>query len=488
MTTNRIVATAFALCIGAGAVAANRSHEPTSVNGTEPVAPPGQSAPVVNHEAPAELQGDNVLTPADAWRRALQLPASRQRQSALLRIAQRWAERDPERAMLAAGELPPTAERREVQYQLMASWAMADKDAARAWLQAQPSSGMTVGFVIGLAQNAPREALDFSLGLAGDDRMDAVRTALDMWAKQDPRAAAEALAGLGDDALVEDASWSVMREWSRIDPYAALDWIKTRDADAQQRWQPDLLVAEAAELDPVRALDLAMELAEGQADAVDRVLETWASNDPRAASAWLRTSSHVVRGAAYALLAHSYVELDLDEALDWLQALPKERQQEAIAAFTFRKQSLDEAEQLMEHIDDPAVRTDAIAQITGQWALRGATREAIRWLDRVAEREDLPSLYFDVFHAWPTADREEAAAYARRLGTEAQRDAAYHALALSTLYDDVPDFAERMYGLVRGAEVKQGIAESFYWQWFEDDPERAEPYREVADMAEDIVR
>ena len=108
--------------------------------------------------------------PADAWRRALAVPASSQRKSTLYRVAQRWVERDPERALLAVGELPRTSARRRLQKELMAHWAMADSEAAHAWLQAQRSSGLpaatTVGFAIGLAQSAPRQALDFSLGLA----------------------------------------------------------------------------------------------------------------------------------------------------------------------------------------------------------------------------------------------------------------------------------------------------------------------------------
>ena len=97
-----------------------------------------------------------------------------------------------------------------------------------------------------------------------------------------------------------------------VDPRAALDWIKTLEADAQQRWQPGMLLAAIAEYDPAEALDLALEL-EDEADGVQRVLATWATNDPRAVSAWLRGSSREVRGVVYSSLAHSYVDVDLDE-------------------------------------------------------------------------------------------------------------------------------------------------------------------------------
>ena len=137
--------------------------------------------------------------PAEAWRRALAMPASSQRESTLFQIAHRWAEHDLQQAWLAVGELPP-AVRGGMRKELMTRWAIADTAAARAWLQAQhePSAGTTVGFAIGLAQSAPRQALDFSLGLANkDQRMDAVREVLDIWAERNPRAAAQALAGLG---------------------------------------------------------------------------------------------------------------------------------------------------------------------------------------------------------------------------------------------------------------------------------------------------
>ena len=54
---------------------------------------------------------------------------------------------------------------------------------------------------------------------------------------------------------------------------------------------------------------------------------------------------------------------------------------------------------------------------------------------------------------WGSADRDEAAAYARRLDTQALRDAAHQALAETALYDDAADFAERMYGLIGSAQA-----------------------------------
>ena len=182
------------------------------------------------------------------------------------------------------------------------------------------------------------------------------------------------------------------------DAHAALDWLQTHEADARQGWWPTLPLNTVVRHDPARALDWALEL-EVKAETVESVLRIWASSDPRAVSAWLQQSAYEVRRTFYRELAYSYVEVDMDEALDWLQALPEQRQRLVMAVFVDRARSVEDAERLLEHIDDPAVRNGTVGWIAGPLGSIEASREAIRWLDRVAEREELPSLYFDVFRS-----------------------------------------------------------------------------------------
>ena len=428
----------------------------------------------------AETIGAN---PADAWRRTLAAPPSQQRESRLLHIAARWAERDPERALTAVGELPRTARRQDLQRNLMTRWTMTDRDAARRWLQAQPASDthwMTAGFAGGLAQSAPHEALDFTLGLPADERREAVQAVVDVWADADPRAAAEALAALGDHTVVTGLAENLMQKWAHVDPVAAVQWIATHEEAAQQDWRPFIPLIAVAEHDPEGALALALALrGEAQSRGTSVVLSTWGSNAPRAAAAWMQRTSREIDAYAVMTVARPYALVDLDEALDWLESMPSEQRHAALRSLVHESESLAEASRIVDRIDDPESREEAIFFVAELWARR-EPKEAIGWVERNA-RDQPASLHGEIIQVWAGADYEAAVAYIPQLRAQTQRDAAYSKLALVRIYDDTLE-AERLYNRIRGYQARQETAHGFYLFWLERDPEQAERYREAAEI------
>lgn len=440
----------------------------------------------------AHMQADEALSgsPAVAWRQALATSPSQQRESSLFHIAHRWAERDPERALAAVGELPTSDMRRSMQRNLVMRWAMTDREAARIWLQAQPRleehTAITTGFAAALAQGTPREALDFAQGLSGRGRREAAEAVFGAWMQYDPRAAAEALVALDDRSLTEEAGHIVLYGWSTIDPHAAFEWVSTQQASAQSVWSVEVPLGRIAEHQPLDAMELALDLRTGRSDAVSSVLDVWARNDPRGAAAWLQQSSVQVADHVVSTIARAYVELDMDEALDWLGEQSAEDQGRALYTFAPEMQSLAQASRMLARIDDAEVRNQAIGAIAGTWP---APREAIRWIGRTAARDDVAALQSLVFEQWADVDRDEAASYVRRLGTQAQRDAAYAALASTVLYadneDDTADFAHRMYKRIRDDATRQETAQTLYWYWKQEHPDRAERYRDDAGLSEE---
>ena len=423
--------------------------------------------------------------PADAWRQTLAAPASQQRDSKLLHIADRWAQQEPERAVAAVGELPPTDRRQFMLRHLMTRWTMADRDAARRYLEVQPpfetQTALNAGFAAGLAQSAPYEALDFALGLAAEDRLEAARAVIDVWADRDPAAAAEALAALGDSAFVEDGmTTNLMHKWASVDPHAALRWIAMHGADAQQDWWPNIPLAAIAEHNPEEALAAALALrGEAQASATVAVVSTWARNSPRAAAAWLQGTSRDIDPYVVSIVADAYAGVDLEETLDWLKSMPSEQRQAALYSLADEVESLAMASRIVASVDDPVTRNETVDLLAARWAYREPI-EALRWVERTAKRDQLAALHGSIFGVWARMDFDAAAARAPKLRTQAQRDAAYSELVLASLYDEAPELAERLYKRIRGAQARQETARNLYFILLEQGSPRAERYREAA--------
>ena len=441
-----------------------------------------------------QMQADEAMrdSPAIAWRQAIAAPPSRHRMAVLNRIASGWGERDPQQALAAIAELKQVDLRRSIRYQLMAGWALRDRRAARAWVDALPPSeertGMTRAFASVLVQEAPQEALDFMLTLAPSERRATAHWVFSAWAERDPRAAADAVATLDDAAIVESSARAVLEKWAHADPYAAFEWASRQDTLPQDGSLYIGPLLGIAAYEPVEALDFALELANGRSEAVAIVLKVWARNDPLAAAAWLQRAAVQVDSSVVATIAQHYAEVDIDQAWDWLRAQPKTQQRKALYAIVpqlaQRAESLADVGRIIDRIDDAEIRDEAIRLAADEWAHQDP-REVIRWVGRMAEGEESASAQRGIFETWGAVDRDAAAAYVRRLRTAAERDAAYSGLVFAGLHERDADFAESMYGSIRTSVARREAARRLYWFWQEEeDPARAERYREAAGIVD----
>ena len=439
------------------------------------------------------MQADEAMhdSPTIAWQQALAAPPSQDRFAILHRIALGWARRDPQRALAAVAELSQTNVRQTIRHQLMAFWAMQDRQAARAWVDALPPSKdrieMASGFATGLATEAPQEALDFALTLAAHERGGVASAVFAAWAQQDPRAAADALAAIDNAAIVEQSAMVVVQAWTRADPYAAYEWMSRQETLPQGGRLYAVPLRAIAAHEPTDALDFALELSNGRSDAVASVLRVWAGDDPRAVAAWLQQAAVPVDPSVVFDISSSYADLDMDEAWDWLRTRPKAQQRRALYAIVpqlaQRADSLADVGRIIDRIDDVDIRNQAIRLAADEWVGQDPT-EAIRWVGRMAKGEDLTAAQLSVFATWGAIDRDAAAAYVRRLRTAAERDAAHAGLVFAGLHDRDADFAESMYGRIRTSVGRREAAQRLYRFWQEDDPARAERYREEAGVVD----
>ncbi len=117
------------------------------------------------------MKADEALEvdPALAWREAIASEPGQARFQTLWHVARRWLQSDPGAALRAVDDLA-SEQAMALRSSLTAEWVQKDREAALAWVLAQPASAervqMVQGMAIGIAQNSPEEALDLPISSA----------------------------------------------------------------------------------------------------------------------------------------------------------------------------------------------------------------------------------------------------------------------------------------------------------------------------------
>lgn len=131
------------------------------------------------------------------------------------------------------------------------------------------------------------------------------------WAERDPRAAAEALARLGQ--IPPEASAMLAGTWARQDLEAALGWGRGLPAGAERDGVLLALAGEAALKDPRVAIELLgdLESCEESRATLVQAAGAWGGSDREAAAAWARGLEEPgQREAALAAIATAWADRD----------------------------------------------------------------------------------------------------------------------------------------------------------------------------------
>ena len=430
--------------------------------------------------------------PAIAWQQALGTESQQVRAQQLLQIGPRWVEQDPEQALAAALELPPGGMLGGVAPFLLEHWVAKDVDAALDWLLAQPQSPMRarlLGVVASaVADTQPQDALALAQTLEGSDRHEVIQAALQAWARKDAPAAMEALQGLADVGLSQEARYSILAQWSQVDPNAAFEWaLAQKKTSFENMHLVAMPLQQIARGDPQQALRLAEKLSGLQKQtALASVLGVWAHDDPRAAAEWLETATGDMTQAVSAV-AFAFGQSAPAEAFEWAKGLPKESQELALMSLVSAAtmSSPDAAADYVSKISDPRLQAEATETLVMGWAQHDP-QEAARWVTRNTDAQQRPALYQQLFRSWGFVDRDGAQAELRRLSGQDERDSAALGLVAATAFGDA-EFAERIYDGIRGDDAKRDAAQALYRGLLHIDPERAERFRKEAGIEEDAA-
>ena len=240
-------------------------------------------------------------------------------------------------------------------------------------------------------------------------------------------------------------------------------------------------LSQYANADPERALALAGSLDGGyRSNVVARIVQTWAREDPRAAAAWLDSSTDKTPDAI-SYIAWGYAEEDPEAAFDWLMDQSAEAQGRSVwpVIREIAARSPQTTLRLIERIDDVSVRQTAGRALMSTW-VETDPRAAVRAIARMDEAFS-QDLYREVFGNWSHFDRSGAVGSLNRIPAS-HRDAAIQGMLHRALNAGDIAFAERMYDRFASEESRKSAATNMYFFISRTDPKRAARYGELAGL------
>lgn len=294
---------------------------------------------------------------------------------------------DPARAFsLAAAE--PASEGSMTMMSVLSRWVRADPEAAKAAVGSVHGSAgdkMRHHLVIILGQDDPAAAWEYARQMPLTAENDPRTSVIAQWAETDPRAALDAALTIQESSKRNDAVGTAVGAWGKSDFNAALAYA-TAVGDSGMRAKILSQLSRQSHDDPQKMLNVLLEHmppGESFASSVDRVVTSWAKDDPSAAAAAVlalpagATLSRVTHGFASSWLSNGGAP---DEILRWAGRLPQGEAQERAYAGLFSawsKKDPQSAVQAISRLSGPAKR-EAMESLADSWS-RLSPDDTLRW-------------------------------------------------------------------------------------------------------------
>ncbi|MGI9243323.1 MAG: hypothetical protein ACR2RV_21170, partial [Verrucomicrobiales bacterium] len=333
-----------------------------------------------------------------------------------------WIREDPEAAMRGAMAMYALSKREDIIALSIATVAVSDPDAARAWLEGEG----------GELSEAVRNRLTVAL--------------IDGWAERSPREAAEFMSGISDPAIAGSAAGEVFADWAAQSFTEAAEWIGGLD-DVEQRkdFEYSLMMAALHHGDRDVAFRYGMDRHPDNRHlyhAIYMHASSIVGDDEQAAVQWVAdTFAHVplLQEEIYNTLLHQMRWEDPSTSAQHVHLMP-----------------------------DPIRRADDYEFHTQQWAaldLEGA-RE---WANAMPDSADRDRALIGVAQIWMKQEPAEAAAWIGSLEPGELRDRVTSSYISEIRENDIPGALE-MAGSIDDPFRRDDTLEYVFAAWLEEDP------------------
>jgi hypothetical protein len=410
------------------------------------------------------------------------------------RIAAAWIERDVHGALAAAEEIADEEMRTGFRASVIRAWTRIDPDAVVDYvLGLDPERRLQTMRVGGAAQAFalvdPQRALQAADGLPGEMGSMIRRAALMSLARDDPRAAINAIETVMTGDERQQLLTAIAASYGRTDPDAALAWAQSLNPPA-----PNVVanvLSGLAREDPDRAIDLYIDLLDNNpnrpgvgvgfmpflagtaldgantAKLADRLLATpnrgqalqmtiqqWTQRQPHEAIRWLVANGNTVPRSAFGQAASQLARNDPAAAIAYVDTVPSNMRATWLSSVAdgYSQRDPRSAANWIAQYQGQAGYDAAVAAIAGRTAATDPVAAA-RLFDsiNVAEAPDAPQTSQRIANAWTQRDVRTAAGWAAAIPDEQARAAAVGAVAAQWVERDPAATRSWTLGLPSGA-------------------------------------
>lgn len=292
--------------------------------------------------------------------------------------------RDPETAFELMNEYLTGEEWKRSFYAIFPDYAYRNVHAAAEIIKTLENRELRAFALLGLAEQwsllDAREAFQW-IGTLGDDPLvdQAYYTVMRGFAFQAPEEAASIVAALESSGMKDELISEVAGVWASQDAGKALNWIQQLSETGVDVYGAEGQVLEAwAETEPAAAFDYVLAKDATNYNRVDSVFESYAKSSPEQAAAIVTSLPEQSQDLAAESVARHWLRQDQERATKWIAALPA------------------------------GMARDCAVRETAQFYMENHPEHAFAWAAFVDKPEERLSLMSDVVRQWCSKDQQLA--------------------------------------------------------------------------------
>jgi hypothetical protein len=340
-------------------------------------------------------------------------PAGKPDHEAWSYLMGRWAELDPQAAIVWTQSLRYSPDKNVSMSEIFDAWSTQDPAAAMAAYAKLPRTGAfdfsLESIVDNMAAQDPQGALAALRSLPASQQDGFIYSytyarAFGAWAKNDPTDAAAEAANLPPSSLRNSSLTSVAGAWAQQDPNAALAWANSLPAGAARQSAVSAAVEALGQQDPAEAADYASKLPSGgnngyyipgaynRDQLLQNISQSWAQTDPSGLLTW---ADNNLTGKAFDTATNTAIE-------------------------TMGNTDPAAAAAALAQISDASVINQSVPALATAWAQQNVTA-ALTWAQSLPTTNDdvRQSALNNVLGTWTDTDPAGASAYLQQnLGTD----------------------------------------------------------------------
>jgi len=419
--------------------------------------------------------------PIAALEAALELLNRNTRLNAVSQVATTWAKADAQAALNYAVHIEDQYLQRMFRFAVLNQLATQDPETALAKLDSglNPSERSTLIYsaMQTLSQVNPRRAMAIAANFKDlSIRNQALSSVFNVWANNDVRSAADALAQsqLGH-RLISDIGYSISYNFAAVDPAAALIWAERMEGKKGQLWNN--VVYSISERDPLQALQLVSNMRPSvyQQETLSNLIGTVAYQSPLIAMEYLNDlPPGQYRNQTTTQVIQSWSGHDAKAALDWVLNQNIQMQNTLLTAIAYNviEQDLSFAAKSTELIPKGSTRSFWIATVLDGY-LKSDPHKAAGWVSKFRSETDFPNWIGQIAAAMVDIEPRAGSRLINTLTDIEKYTAAQTVFAQTWIQQDAEAAARWLIALPnekRSEDIIRMLASS----WHRYDPDKAE--------------